>query len=162
EVLDTHGARLYMDEVRERTEQTLADRGLGDGVIVEMVLRHELQHCETMRQTMMLAGMLPTGEPALGPLAGRDGFSDVPAGEFEMGARDEGFAYDNERPRHRVHVRAFAIAARPVSNASWMHFSEGGGYERREWWSDEGWAWKQEYDITHHGAIAAGHPEAAA
>jgi iron(II)-dependent oxidoreductase len=36
-----------------------------------------------------------------------------------------------------------------------MRFSEGGGYERREWWSDEGWAWKEEYDITHHPAIAA-------
>ena len=44
------------------------------------------------------------------------------------------------------------IARHPVSNASWMRFSEGGGYERREWWSDEGWAWKQEYDITHHPA----------
>jgi iron(II)-dependent oxidoreductase len=43
-----------------------------------------------------------------------------------------------------------------------MHFSEGGGYERREWWTREGWAWKQEYDITHHPAISAGHPEAAA
>jgi iron(II)-dependent oxidoreductase len=43
-----------------------------------------------------------------------------------------------------------------------MHFSEGGGYERREWWSDEGWAWKEEFDITHHAAVAAGHPRAAA
>jgi iron(II)-dependent oxidoreductase len=43
-----------------------------------------------------------------------------------------------------------------------MRFSEGGGYERREWWSQEGWAWKEEYDITHHSSIANGHPEAAA
>jgi gamma-glutamyl hercynylcysteine S-oxide synthase len=28
---------------------------------------------------------------------------------------------------------------------------EGGGYERREWWSDEGWAWKEDYDITRPG-----------
>jgi iron(II)-dependent oxidoreductase len=41
-----------------------------------------------------------------------------------------------------------------------MHFSEGGGYERREWWSDEGWAWKEEFDITHHPDVAAGHPRA--
>ena len=41
-----------------------------------------------------------------------------------------------------------------------MHFSEGGGYERREWWSDEGWAWKEEYDIGHHPAVATGDPEA--
>ncbi len=40
-------------------------------------------------------------------------------------------------------------------------FSEGGGYERREWWSDEGWAWKEEYDIGHHPASATGDPEAA-
>jgi iron(II)-dependent oxidoreductase len=66
-----------------------------------------------------------------------------------MGAPAEGFAFDNERPRHQAFVPAFAIARRPVSNATWMHFVEGGGYERREWWSDEGWAWKEEYDITH-------------
>jgi iron(II)-dependent oxidoreductase len=162
EALDTPAARAYLDEVRGRTREVLAERGLGDGVIVEMVLRHELQHCETMRQTMMIAGLLPAGEPALAPLVGPDGFAELPAGEFQMGAGARGFAYDNERPRHLVHVPAFAIARRPVSNASWMHFSEGGGYERREWWSDEGWAWKQEYDITHHDAIATGHPEAPA
>ena len=67
-----------------------------------------------------------------------------------MGAAAEGFAYDNERPRHTVELPAFRIARHPVSNASWLSFSEGGGYERREWWSDEGWAWKEEYDITHH------------
>ncbi len=43
-----------------------------------------------------------------------------------------------------------------------MRFSEGGGYERREWWSQDGWAWKQEHDITHHPAVAAGHPQAPA
>ncbi len=43
-----------------------------------------------------------------------------------------------------------------MSKASWLRFSEGGGYERREWWSDEGWAWKEEYDITHHPSIAEG------
>ncbi len=75
---------------------------------------------------------------------------------------EDGFAYDNERPRHTVALGAFEIARRPVSNASWMHFSEGGGYERREWWSDEGWAWKQQHDITHHPAVAAGAPGAPA
>jgi iron(II)-dependent oxidoreductase len=79
-----------------------------------------------------------------------------------MGAGEQGFAYDNERPRHTVDVPAFQIARHPVSNASWMSFSEGGGYERREWWSDEGWAWKLQYDIAHHPAIAAGRAEAPA
>ncbi len=54
------------------------------------------------------------------------------------------------------------IALRPVTNATWLRFVEGGGYVRREWWSDEGWAWKEEYDITHHASVAAGDPDAPA
>ena len=162
EALSHAGAIAYLEEVRERTAEVLAERGVGDGVVWEMVLRHELQHCETMRQTMDIGGLLAPGEPALARLAVAEGWVELPAGAFAMGAPAEGFAYDNERPRHSVEVDAFQMAARPVSNCSWMRFSEGGGYERREWWSREGWAWKQEYDITHHPAIADGHPEAAA
>jgi iron(II)-dependent oxidoreductase len=162
EILGPADARAYLDAVRQRTIAALASRGVGDGVICELVLRHELQHTETMRQTMAIAGLLPSSEPPLGPLEASERWVHVPAGPFAMGAPAGGFAYDNERPRRMVEVDAFAIARRPVSNASWMHFSEGGGYERREWWSDEGWAWKQEYDITHHPAVAQGHPEAPA
>jgi iron(II)-dependent oxidoreductase len=155
-------ARAYLEEVRARALEVLARRGPGDGTVWEMVLRHELQHCETMRQTMVIAGLLGREQFATAPLMGPEDFIEVPAGAFEMGAPDGAFAYDNERPRHTVELPGYRIARRPVSNASWMRFSEGGGYERREWWSDEGWAWKQEYDITHHEAVGAGHPEAAA
>jgi iron(II)-dependent oxidoreductase len=160
EALDASHTHSYMSAVRERSCEALAARGLGDGVVFEMVLRHELQHTETMRQTMAIAGLLPAGEPTLAPMRAPEGWLELPAGRFQMGAAGDGFAYDNELPRHAVELGAFAIARRPVSNASWMHFSEGGGYERREWWSAEGWAWKEEHDITHHPAVAAGHPEA--
>jgi gamma-glutamyl hercynylcysteine S-oxide synthase len=160
ELLGPAEARAYLAEVRERTSATIERDGIGDGVIFEMVLRHELQHTETMRQAMMIAGLLPAGEPRITPLTGPEGWVDIPAGPFEMGAAAQGFAYDNERPRHVELTAAFRIARRPVSNASWMHFSEGGGYERREWWSDEGWSWKEEYDITHHPSVAEGHPDA--
>ncbi|HEX4838552.1 MAG TPA: SUMF1/EgtB/PvdO family nonheme iron enzyme, partial [Solirubrobacteraceae bacterium] len=46
------------------------------------------------------------------------------------------------------------------SNASWLTFSEDGGYERREWWSDDGWSWKQENDIAQDAGVATGHPDA--
>ena len=91
-----------MRAVRERTAEVLAARGTGDGVICEMVLRHELQHCETMRQTMAIAGLLPAGRAAApGAPAEPAGWIAIPAGSFPMGAGEEGFAYDNERPRHR-------------------------------------------------------------
>jgi iron(II)-dependent oxidoreductase len=167
EALGPADARAYMAAVSARVDQALAERGVGDGVLCEMVLRHELQHTETMRQTMAIAGLLPAAERArmgapLDPRAAGEGWLELPAGSFAMGAAAEGFAYDNERPRHDVEVPAFQLARRPVGNASWLRFSEGGGYERREWWSREGWAWKEEHDITHHPAIAAGHPEAPA
>jgi iron(II)-dependent oxidoreductase len=155
ELLGPAAAREYLQDVRAHTEQALAAEGAGDGTLFELVLRHELQHTETMRQTMTLAGLLPAGEPALEAMKGEQAWIEVPAGEFELGADDDGFAYDNERPRQRVHVDAFEIARLPVSNASWMRFSKSGGYERREWWSNEGWAWKQESDITHDERMAA-------
>ena len=162
DALGAADALAYLEEVRARTVEVLHERGLAEPAIWEMVVRHELQHCETMRQTMALAGLLGAGEPGLPSLAGPEEWLHLGDATFAMGAPEEGFAYDNERPRHERRVPAFAIARRPVSNASWMHFSEGGGYERREWWSQEGWAWKQEYDITHSQAIERGHPEAAA
>jgi iron(II)-dependent oxidoreductase len=167
ETLGPAQAREYMREVRERAIAAIARRGGGDGdEVCEMVLRHELQHCETMRQTMALAGLLPAGEPPAltdGEWVEDDSrgeWLEIPAGSFAMGAGEDGFAYDNERPRHTVAVGAFAIARRPVSAASWMRFAEGGGYERREWWSDEGWAWKEEYDITHRPSISTSDPDA--
>ncbi len=159
ELLDADGAREYLAAVRARSAAVIERAGAGDGVLCEMVVRHELQHTETMLQTMALAGLLEGGEP-LAALGGEDGWIEVPPGRFEMGAGVEGFSYDNERPRHEVELDGFAIARRPVTNATWLTFAEGGGYERREWWSHEGWAWKEEYDIGHHPAVAAGVPEA--
>ncbi len=162
EALGPAKARDYLAAVRARTAAAIARSGLGDGTIYEMVLRHELQHSETMRQTMAIAGLLPPRDrsrleqPLSGPGDGEPSWMELPAGPFAMGAKPEGFAYDNERPRHTIDLPAFQIARRPVSNGSWMRFSEGGGYERREWWSAEGWAWKEEYDITHHDGVAAG------
>ena len=45
-------------------------------------------------------------------------------------------------------MRGYLIGQTPITNATYLTFVEGGGYERREWWSDEGWAWKEQYDIT--------------
>ena len=165
EILGYDDALAYLAEVRERTLAALERLG-PDPVLHELVLQHELQHTETMRQAMAIAGLLPPGEPrlpSLGAGAGEDEWLAVPAGTHALGAPERGrFSYDNERPLHAVDVAAFSIARRPVTNGTWMAFVEGGGYVRREWWSDEGWAWKEEYDITHHASVAAGDPDAPA
>ncbi len=156
EILDRGGALGDLGAVRERTLEVLDERGPSD--LHELVLRHELQHTETMQQAMRLGGLaapVPDTVDSSG-LA----LLDVPAATAAIGAPPGGFAYDNERPRHTCLVPAFRIGRTPVTNASWLSFSEGGGYVRREWWSREGWAWKEEYDITHHAGAEAGRPNA--
>jgi iron(II)-dependent oxidoreductase len=64
-------------------------------------------------------------------------------GRFEIGAGPHGFAYDNERPRHEVELGAFEIDRAPVTNGAYLGFVEDGGYERRELWTDAGWAWRE-------------------
>jgi iron(II)-dependent oxidoreductase len=41
-----------------------------------------------------------------------------------------------------------------------MRFADGGGYERPEWWSREGWAWREEQEGTYHPGIPEGDPRA--
>jgi iron(II)-dependent oxidoreductase len=147
----------YLRAVRERAVAALDRAGPGDGTVFEMVLRHELQHQETMRQTLFLAGLPGGRSDAPAPRAPAQApWIDVPGGACAIGADGDGFAFDNERGRHRVRLGAFRIARRPVTTATWLSFAEGGGYERREWWSDEGWSWKEEYDITHPDGWDAG------
>jgi iron(II)-dependent oxidoreductase len=154
ELLDRSGALRYLEDVRERTLAVL--ERAGESELHELVLRHELQHTETMRQSLFLGG-LPGGSPdALGAFPAEPETVAVAGGEAPVGAGDDGFAYDNERPRHTVTVEDFAIDRTPVTNATWLTFAEGGGYQRREWWSDEGWSWKQCYDITHPLGFADG------
>ncbi|MGH2886102.1 MAG: ergothioneine biosynthesis protein EgtB [Solirubrobacteraceae bacterium] len=156
-------AREYLREVRERVLDVIARAGVGNGVIAELIVRHEQQHNETMLQTVQLAqleglsafiaGAAPGASPGNGqprPFTGLE-MVEVPGGQCTIGVggwAEHGFAYDNERPRHRTDVRGYLIGRTPITNATYLTFVEGGGYERREWWSDEGWSWKEDYDIT--------------
>jgi iron(II)-dependent oxidoreductase len=166
ETLGPADARDYMDVVRARSIETLAERGVGDGVICEMVIRHELQHGETMRQTLAIANLLSDADAAASDEPQRSSSDEpwvaVAAGPFELGAPPGAFSYDNERPRHRAETEAFEIARRPLNNGELLRFAEQGGYTRRELWSAQGWAWLAEQPDSHHRSIAEGHPNATA
>ena len=147
-------ALAYLGAVRERASELVADGALDDPPLLELVLRHEQQHSETMLQTMELARLPapPHAVPATtaaapGPALTGLELVEVPAGPCTIGAPADGFAYDNERPRHELQLPAFRIGRAPVTNGAFAEFVDAGGYERPEWWSREAWAWKEEYDI---------------
>ena len=138
----------YIGAVRERALEVLHHAGPGDGTLFELVVRHEAQHNETMLQTIALAepGVF-TPPDVRAPVRGAartGGMVRIAGGPFLAGAPADGFAYDNERPRFEVDLPEFEIDALPVTNAQYLEFVEAGGYERREWWSEDGWAWLSE------------------
>ena len=87
-----------------------------------MVVQHELQHGETMAQTLALAG-LPVADAAAEVKASGDVL--VAGGPFTLGSTDP-WAYDNERPAHEVELPPFRIDRALVTNAEYAAFTRGG------------------------------------
>jgi iron(II)-dependent oxidoreductase len=65
----------------------------------------------------------------------------IDGGSFEIGATAQGFAYDNERPRHVVELAPFEIDRTPVSNGAYAEFVEDTGAEPPMYWERDGDAW---------------------
>ena len=57
----------------------------------------------------------------------------------QIGHNGDGFAYDNEGPRHKTLVPAFSLATRPTTNGEYIAFIEDNGYSRPEFWLSLGW-----------------------
>src|SRR5207253_521969 len=72
----------------------------------------------------------------------------IPGGPFVMGTDSEPFAYDNERPAHVVDVAPFFIDTVPVTNRQYLGFIEAGGYHDPRWWTEAGWAHRQEAALS--------------
>ncbi len=62
------------------------------------------------------------------------------SGLHYIGADDAGFSYDNEHPRHTIHVGAYRLASRLVTNGEYQAFIADRGYQRPELWLSDGWA----------------------
>jgi iron(II)-dependent oxidoreductase len=143
--------RAYMADVRERTLEVLdavdvspeaEEPLLREGFVYEMLLAHELQHNETMLQLLQMVEGYRSApvEAALtvAPIADGPETVAIPAGEYEIGAPPRGFAYDNERARHRVGLAAFEIDRAPVGNGAYAGFMEATGAEAPMYWERDG------------------------
>jgi ergothioneine biosynthesis protein EgtB len=149
EVLD------YRRHVDRAMSELLASKQAADPRVrerVELGLNHEQQHQELLLTDVKHLFSLHPLRPAYREAAAS---SSVPsptddraaaaprwhrheAGVREIGHRGSGFAFDNESPRHPVHVAAFELASRLVTNRDFLAFLEDGGYRRPELWLSEG------------------------
>ena len=147
--------RRHVDEHLLRfMEQADPDRAQRAASAIELGIQHEQQHQELIltdvKHVLSVNPLRPVYQPfesepgAAAPLA----WVPFQAGVYEVGHAGDGFAYDNEEPRHRCFLEDFLLADRPVTNAEFMEFMEDGGYERPEWWLSMGWAAVQERGWT--------------
>jgi ergothioneine biosynthesis protein EgtB len=124
------------------------DPPAGAAALIRLGIHHEQQHQELMLTDILhLFALNPTrpayrsAATALPPAAAADlAWHRHPGGVVAIGHQGEGFAFDNETPRHEVLLRPFRLASRPVTNAEWQAFIADGGYRRAELWLADGWA----------------------
>ncbi len=131
---------------RAHVDAAIARATVIDEARLELGLHHEEQHQELILTDLKYTLGTQPGRPAYrtrvvpspsqpATLAWRS----FAGGVAWLGAGDDGFAFDNERPRHQTLLQPFAIAERPLANAEVQAFIAEGGYRDPRWWLSEGW-----------------------
>ena len=166
--------RLYRAAVDERMRALFRSAAWRErAALIELGLNHEQQHQELiltdLKHLLSRNPLLPAYGKRVdlksNPVSPA-GWRRFPAGVREIGHDGNGFAFDNEQPRHRVFVGAFEIADRLVTNGDYRTFIDDGGYRRPELWLAEGWDlcraqgwgaplyWRERDEFTLHGKRA--------
>ena len=114
---------------------------------LELGAHHEEQHQELLLTDILALFAASPLRPAYRVASPRAASPAVPlgwrrhdGGLVEIGADGAGFAFDNERPRHRVWLEPFALADRLVTAGEWRDFIDDGGYATPTLWLADGWA----------------------
>jgi iron(II)-dependent oxidoreductase len=133
-----------LDQVICRLRREPENSGLQ--YFVQLAVFHEDMHAEAFhytRQTLGYPDPFPAPASSSASAGALRGDVELPGGAFQLGADPAtGFVFDNEKWAHPVHLAPFRIARVAVTNGEFLEFVESGGYRRREWWSEAGWAWR--------------------
>jgi iron(II)-dependent oxidoreductase len=148
-VPDRAGSLAYGDAVRQRVVD-LIDKGLDERLTYLLMYSvfHGDMHNEALTYTRQALGYpAPSFDVATADVSASDeaqGDATLPGGVFVLGATTETpFCFDNEKWGHEIEVQPFAIARTAVTEGEVRDFVLEGGYDRREFWSPQGWAWRE-------------------
>jgi ergothioneine biosynthesis protein EgtB len=118
--------------------------------LVEIGINHEQQHQELLLTDILALFAANPLRPAYRPAQPRTakasaqdtvlGWIDFPGGIHQVGHGGQGYAWDNETPRHDVLIHPFRLADRLVTNGEWLDFVSDGGYRTPALWLSDGWA----------------------
>ena len=115
--------------------------------MIEIGINHEQQHQELLLTDILALFAANPLRPAYRtrrPRPAVDAPDAVDWIEFaggigKVGHDGNGFAWDNEAPRHETLMRPFRLANRLVTNAEWLEFMADGGYRTPSLWLADGW-----------------------
>ncbi len=146
-VAETYAYRAHVDRAMLDLIAEAPDSGLGDALtLIELGLNHEEQHQELILTDIKhvfgcnpLRPAFAKPEKVVAGRMGSLGFVGMAGGIVGLGHGGEGFAFDNETPRHRVLLGAYRLADRLVTNGEYLEFIVADGYKRPELWLSDGW-----------------------
>jgi ergothioneine biosynthesis protein EgtB len=122
--------------------------------LVELGLQHEQQHQELiltdLKHLLGCNPLDPVYRPAAPAAAGPAsplGWCAFDGGRVAIGHAGQGFAFDNEGPRHDILLRPYALADRLVTQGEWLAFIDAGGYTDPRCWLAAGWDWRRAQGI---------------
>jgi ergothioneine biosynthesis protein EgtB len=144
--------KAYRANVDERMAALLAKQPVSADIaeLVTLGLHHEQQHQELLltdiKHLLACNPLSPVYQPQW-PLSSVVSapatWLDFKGGQVAIGHSGDGFAFDNESPRHEVLLQPYALATRPVNHGDWLQFMNDGGYRNPRWWMSAGWDWVQ-------------------
>ncbi len=160
-VAETKKYRAHVDEQMNKFIEDVSSRDDADEIlrIIRLGLEHEMQHQELLVYDIkhLLCDQFDAPmKPAPKAVESVSGMVEIEGGLFELGysaARDGcepqagmpalrgvlQFAWDNERPAHKVWLEDFQIDRAPVSVGDYLQFINDGGYQDFRWWHSAGW-----------------------
>ena len=146
--------REHVDRQMSQLLERVSDLSNDVRSIVVLGLNHEQQHQELMLTDLKHAWSMNPLRPAYCQSVEEEEnaptfqWRHFPAGLTWMGDAGEGFAFDNETPRHRTWIESFALGSRLVTCGEYLRFIEDGGYDRPEFWLSDGWNARQTHGWT--------------
>lgn len=151
-VEDVFEYRAYVDAAMVDLLDSVSGNELTELALrVTLGLHHEQQHQELLlmdvKHNFFMNPTLPAYRTDLLPPTGdarHANWVELEGGIHETGHDGNGFAFDNETPRHDVLLQPCRLADRFVTNGEYLAFMEDGAYTNPALWLADGWALIQE------------------
>jgi ergothioneine biosynthesis protein EgtB len=145
----------YREHVDQAMDQLLVEPPAEALPFIATGIQHEQQHQELLLTDIKYI----LAQNPLFPVYRKDfkegmeaepnyNFLEVSGGEYEIGADEGFFLFDNEKPRHRVLLQDFKIARKLVTNGEYLEFMEEGGYENHDFWHSDARQFIESDDIV--------------